>query len=68
MLVLRGKYDGEGNTISTRGSMVDPITGKEKRIREVYTIVDENTRKMEMFYTSENGEEFKSMQIVMTRN
>ena len=49
LLVLRGKYDGEGNTISTRGSMVDPITGKEKRIREVYTIVDEYIRRMEMF-------------------
>ncbi|HET8809956.1 MAG TPA: DUF1579 domain-containing protein [Flavobacteriaceae bacterium] len=67
MLVLRGKYDGTGKTITTTGSMVDPITGKEIKVREVYTIVDDNTRKMEMFYTEKNGEEYKSMEIIMTR-
>ncbi len=49
------------------GTMVDPITGKERKVREVYTIVDDNTRKMEMFETVDGGEEYKSMEIVMKR-
>lgn len=67
MLVLRGKYDGSGNAITTAGSMVNPVTGKEIEVREVYTLVDENTRKMEMFNTEKNEEEYKSMEIIMTR-
>ncbi|HET8837675.1 MAG TPA: DUF1579 domain-containing protein [Flavobacteriaceae bacterium] len=67
MLVMRGKADDSGKVITTTGSMVDPFTGNEIAVREVYTIVDENTRKMEMFHASKNGEEYKAMEIVMTR-
>jgi len=67
MLVTRGEYDEATKTITSAGRMVDPITGKERKVREIYTIVDDNTRKMEMFETLEGGNEYKSMEIVMKR-
>ncbi|QYJ68103.1 DUF1579 domain-containing protein [Flavobacterium litorale] len=66
MLVLKGKHDEGTNTTKMTGEMVDPMTGKMMPVREVYTIVDENTRKMEMFYGSGDNE-YKSMEIIMTR-
>lgn len=67
MMISRGKYDEATKTKTSMGTMVDPMTGKERKVREVYTIVDDNTRKMEMFETLEGGEEYKSMEILMKR-
>jgi len=67
MLVMRGAYDEATKSIASTGAMVDPMTGKERKVREIYTIVDDNTRKMEMFETVDGGEEYKSMEIVMKR-
>lgn len=67
MMVMHGTYDDATKTIKSLGTMVDPMTGKERKVREVYTIVDDNTRKMEMFETLEGGEEYKSMEILMKR-
>lgn len=67
MLVLRGDYNEADQTFTFTGSMVDPLTGKEKKVREVYTIVDKNTRKMEMFEIPDEGEEYRTMEIIMTR-
>ena len=65
--VMRGKYDEASKSTTMNGSMVDPMTGKEKQIRQVYTIVDDNTRKMEMFEASAGGKEMKTMEIIMKR-
>lgn len=67
IMVISGKYDEATKTINFAGTTIDPVTKKEKKVRESYTIVDENTRKMEMFETYYNGEEFKTMEIIMTR-
>ena len=67
IMVISGKYDEATKTINFSGTTVDPVTKKEKPIRETYTIVDENTRKMEMFDVDYTGKEYKSMEIIMTR-
>jgi len=67
IMQLRGKYDGTSKTMELKGQCMDPMTGKEKAIRETYTVVDANSRKMEMYDTDPSGKEFKSMEIVMTR-
>ncbi len=67
MMVLRGKYEDNSKAMTMAGSMVDPITGKEKHTRQVYTIVDDNTRKMEFYDQSPGDGEYKTMEIVMTR-
>lgn len=66
MLVMKGTYDPATKAINLKGEMVDPIRGKTVPCREVYTIVDAKTRKMEMFDTK-NGKEYKSMEIVMKK-
>ncbi len=66
MLVMKGKYDPDTKTIEFKGDMVDPARGKTIQCRELYTIVDDNTRKMEM-YDIKNGAEHKNMEIIMKR-
>lgn len=65
--VLRGTYDEASKTTTLKGTMVDPTTGKEKQMRQTYTIVDDNTRKIEMYDVGADGKEYKSMEIVMKR-
>lgn len=67
MMIVKGHYDETTKALNFTGSMVDPITGKDTGIREIYTIVDANTRKLETFDTKEGQKEFKSMEIVMKK-
>jgi hypothetical protein len=66
MMVAKGKMAEGSNSLELRGEMVDPYNGKPMQIREVYTIVDADTRKMEM-YDTKGGKEYKMMEIVMKR-
>ncbi|MWB93746.1 DUF1579 domain-containing protein [Flavobacterium sp. GA093] len=66
MVVATGKYDEKTKSIEFKGEMVNPVNGKNIPYREIYTIVDAKTRKMEMFDTK-NGQEFKSMEIIMNK-
>lgn len=66
MMTSRGKYNESTKSIEYFGEMADPVTAKNTKYREVYTIVDAKTRKMEM-YDTKNGTEYKSMEIVMTK-
>jgi len=66
MMVATGKYDESTKSMELKGEVVSPIDGKKTPYREVYTIVDATTRKMEMFDTK-NGAEYKSMEIVMKK-
>lgn len=67
MLVSRGKYDEATKTLTFNGAMVDPVTGKEKMIKEIITYIDEDTQKMEMFDIDAKGKEFKNMEILSKR-
>ncbi|SHH25791.1 DUF1579 domain-containing protein [Flavobacterium johnsoniae] len=66
MMVAMGKYDEKTKSMELKGEMVNPLNGKKTPYREVYTIVDPATRKMEMFDTK-NGTEYKSMEIIMKK-
>lgn len=66
LMVMKGKAEEGSNTMTFTGETIDPMTGKTCKMREVYTIVDENTRKMEM-YDNKMGEEHKNMEIVMKK-
>lgn len=67
IMYMEGKWDEASKTIMFTGEMADPITGKNKKIRQNYTYVDDNTHMLEMFDTLPNGEEYKSMLIKLTR-
>jgi hypothetical protein len=66
MMVATGTYDEATKSIEFKGEVVNPLNGKKAPYREIYTIVDANTRKMEMF-DIKNGEEYKSMEIIMKK-
>jgi hypothetical protein len=67
MMVVKGPYDAEKKSFSLKGETVDPMTGQTVQFREVYTFVDDNTRRMDMFDTKNGKPEYKSLEIVMTR-
>lgn len=48
-------------------SFVDPLTGKEKRIRSTVAWPSPDEEQMLMFDTAPDGREFKSMEIVVRR-
>lgn len=66
ILTATGQYDEKTKSIAFKGDMVNPLNGKKTPYREIYTIVDPTTRKMEMFDVK-NGEEYKSMEIIMKK-
>ncbi len=67
VMIMTGAYDAASKTMNLSGQCADPMTGKTKTMRETFTILDDNTRKMEMFDTDPSGKEYKSMEIMLTR-
>jgi len=67
VMYMEGHWDEANKTIHFSGRMVDPMVGKETRVREEFKIIDENTQLMEMYNTM-NGKEVKSMEIKFTRS
>lgn len=66
IMVSNGSYDPETRSVVSKGEMVNPMDRTKTQFREVYSYVDENTRKIEMFDTK-GGKEYKSMEILMKR-
>ena len=63
---MEGTWDAEKNAIVFKGKQTDPLTGKDMDVREIFTMIDNNNQKLEMFATM-NGQEFKTMEIKFTR-
>jgi hypothetical protein len=66
MTMARGKYDEKTKVCSMKGTMVDPMSGKEVEYRQTMKFIDDNNQLFEMFMISE-GKEFKNMELVSTR-
>jgi len=66
MSVSKGAYDEGTKTLSSAGTMVDPMSGKESNYRQTVQLVDDNHQVVEMFML-EDGKEFKNMIIELTR-
>ena len=66
MTMARGKYDEKTKLCSMKGTMVDPMSGKEIEYRQTMKFVDDNNQLFEMFMISE-GKEVKSMELAFTR-
>ncbi len=67
IMQMQGTWDAATKTINLAGTSVDPTTGKDMNVRETFTVVDNNTQMMNMYMT-QNGKEYKSMEIKFTRN
>ena len=57
----------DGKTWMFSGSMVDPMSGKDSRVEERITVVDNDHHTMEMFGPSMDGVMYKMMEIHYTR-
>ncbi len=66
VMTLEGEWDAKKNAIIFKGTCTDPMTGKDVKVREVFTIVDDKTQTMEMWMEYE-GKEFKSMEMKFTK-
>ena len=67
IMTMNGKYDEATKSINFTGECVDPMTKKTKKIRQVMTMIDANTQKMESYDITPDGKEYKSMEIKMNR-
>ncbi len=67
MMIATGKFDATSKSTTFSGEMMDPMTKKSKKYRQVVTIIDNDTQRMESYDTAPDGREFKSMEILMKR-
>jgi hypothetical protein len=66
MTIARGKYDEKSKTFNLKGTMVDPMTGKDVEYRETMKFIDDKHHLLEMFIT-QDGNEFKMMEMTYSR-
>jgi len=66
IMQMEGPLDHATRSINLTGKMTDPMTGKDVKVREKFTWVDDNTQKMEM-YDTKDGKETKTMEITFKR-
>ncbi|CAM2802959.1 hypothetical protein DRF59_05555 [Chryseobacterium flavum] len=64
-----GEWNPSTKSVEFKGKMTDPSRpGKDCDFREVFTFVDDNTQKLEMYGPdSKTGKEYKTMEIKYTR-
>lgn len=62
-----GQYDAATKTFNMSGKFVNPMTGKDCKVRETLKIVDNDTHVMTMYNTMGSEPEFKSMELTFKR-
>jgi hypothetical protein len=67
MMTLTGTWDAATKSVTLKGTMVDPGSGKDLPIREVWKLVDDTHQTMEMYTSVGAGAEFKMMEIKYTK-
>jgi hypothetical protein len=66
VMYLEGTWDDPSKSIVFKGKMVDPASGKDIQVKQIVKFIDDDTQLMEM-YATQNGKEFKTMEIKFTR-
>jgi hypothetical protein len=67
MMYMTGKWDGAAKQINYTGKMVDPVSGNWIDVRQVVTYTSETSTKMEMYGPGPDGKEFKTMEMISTK-
>ncbi len=69
IMSMSGNWDASAKILTMSGTYPDICRpGKECTMREVFTVIDDNTQKMEMYGPdSKTGKEYKMMEIKLTR-
>jgi hypothetical protein len=66
MTMARGKFDEKTKVSNMRGTMVDPMSGKEVEYRQTMKFIDDNNQLFEMFMIYD-GKEMKNLEMKMTK-
>jgi len=66
MMYMEGTWDAAKKTMNLKGKMTDPISGQQLDIRQVLYIINNDQQKLEQ-YTTHDGKEFLSMEIMLIR-
>lgn len=67
IIVSEGPWDPASKSITFRGRMTDPSTGRQVDVKEVFKPIDDHYQVMEMYTIAPDGREFKSMEIKYTK-
>lgn len=68
VIKMTGAWDAASKSVTLKGMSIDPTTGKEFEMKEVFKVIDENTHLMEMYGpSSKDGKEMKMMEMKFTR-
>jgi hypothetical protein len=67
MMIGEGPWDEKTKSVTIKGKMMDPMTGKECNFREVFKVLDKDHQVLEMYTPDPKGKEFKAMEIKYTR-
>jgi hypothetical protein len=69
IMVSTGQYDPATKAFTFKGDFSCPMTGEtHKTFRDVWTIIDPNTMKLESYMQAQDGREYKAMEITYTRS
>lgn len=63
---MEGTFNKEKNMLEFSGMCMNPMVGKDMKVRETFHIIDDNTQMME-WYETRDGKEMKTMEIKFTR-
>lgn len=67
-VAMEGSWDEATQTITMPFKKTNPVTGKERDLKEMYKIIDENTEVLEIYATDpETKKEFKMLYVKWTR-
>lgn len=67
IMFMTGEESQDGKVITWKGEFMDPSTNSMTWMREVETLIDDNTMKLEFYSPDGQGGEFKMMTINYTR-
>jgi hypothetical protein len=67
IMYLSGPWEEATKTMTLTGITVDPATGKDMAVRQTLQFVDDQHQVMKMYMTPENGKEFQTMEIKLTK-
>ena len=69
LMKMEGPWDEATKSMILTGRCVDPGsgTGKEMTLREVFKVIDDKTQMMTMYGPGPDGNEYKMMEIKMTK-
>ena len=65
-MIVEGSYDKVTDAITTFGTMLDPSSGKDMKVKQVLTKVTEDLHTYKMFIVQGNSE-MKSTEITYVR-